>query len=252
MRFHLPIRSYGILGVAYAVALAIAGPAAWQSVQRRAAENAPYPPPPPGMALVPAGYATVGSNDPSAPHDEHPARRVWLPAFYIDIHEVTNRDYAAYNPEHTYRKGHGDYPVVKITRAQAEAYARARGKRLPTAVEWEKAARGADGRVYPWGNEWLAGHANLATGEGLQPVGSYLAGASPYGALDMAGNAWEWVSDTYIDGNTLGHGLETERGIIKGGAYAYSAFQGRAAYNGFEHEITTCGDLSFRCVKDVE
>ncbi len=233
-----------------AALLATALPAGARAWQRHHLEQAAYAAPPPGMVLVPAGWAVVGTDDPDAPHDERPARRVWLPAFYMDTHEVTNADYAAFDPTHTYPPERADWPVVKVTRAQAEAYAAAQGKRLPTRAEWEKAARGPEGRSFPWGDLFEAGRANLGGGDGLQPVGSHPEGVSVYGVHDLAGNAWEWVADTYDDARELGWGQPSmNRGIIKGGAYAYSPHQGRATFNGFEHPVTTCSDLGFRCVQ---
>ncbi|MGV3721664.1 MAG: SUMF1/EgtB/PvdO family nonheme iron enzyme, partial [Actinomycetota bacterium] len=168
------------------------------------------------MVLVPAGAFTMGAD--GAFEDERPAHRVELPAFYIDRHEVTVAEYARF----VAAAGHPappdwpggkpdpkrmSHPVVNVSWRDANAYARWAQKRLPTEAEWEKAARGEDGRTLPWGSAWDAARANVEGPKGnqpLKPVGSYPGGASPYGALDMTGNAWEWTADWYAPypGNT--------------------------------------------------
>ncbi|MBT9582802.1 SUMF1/EgtB/PvdO family nonheme iron enzyme [bacterium] len=178
---------------------------------------APAGPPPLGMVLVPAGPCLLGADDGQAflvPRAER-----YVAAFYIDKAEVTNADYARFKPDHRFGKGQQDCPVTHLTKAEVEAYLATLGKRLPTAAEWEKAARGSDGRTYPWGSEWDFRKGNLtekgrdhtfcSTGR-MKPVGSFPQGISPYGCLDMCGNAWEWVADER-DG----------RPVIRGGAYGY-------------------------------
>ena len=213
--------------------------------------RAEYADPPTGMVFVPAGSFLIGSDDPGADHDEGPLREAFVEAFYIDRHEVTNAEFKAYDPDHAYAEGRDDYPVTGITLARAKAYAAWAGKRLPSVEEWEKAARGTDGRSYPWGREFEAGRANIVDGTGLEPVGQYPAGASPYGAEDMTGNAWEWVETIHRDSWLAGN-QRLKREVIKGGAFSYGAYQGRASYNGFEPPGGTCNDVGFRCVKDAK
>lgn len=140
------------------------------------------------MVVVPAGEFRFGENKQVAS----------LPAFYIDKTEVSNAAYARFcqatkrpYPE-SFPSNQPNYPVVNVTIGDAREFARWAGKRLPTALEWEKAARGSDGRAFPWGNEMENSRANTNTRE-LQPVDSFPSGASPYGALQMVGNAWELV-----------------------------------------------------------
>lgn len=209
-----------------------------------------YAPAPDGMVLVPAGEFWMGTNDEDADTDERPLRRVFLRSFYIDAHEVTNREYKQVVPTHTYASGHDDYPATHILKHEAEAYARAVGKRLPTNAEWEKAARGTDARRYPWGDDFVPGKSNIGLNEKLKPIGSFPEGTSPYGCADMAGNAWEWVSDTYRD-FALSIGAGAGRGIIRGGAHGYGPYQARTSYLGFESLDTTCNDVGLRCVSDA-
>ena len=238
---------------------------------RRQAERSVYAPPPAGMVFVPAGWFWMGSDAPEAEPDERPRRRVFLPAYYIDVHEVSNRDFQRFQPAHTYPAGEDDLPATKIYKPEAIAYAQWAGKRLPTNAEWEKAARGTDGRRYPWGDEFETDRANLdpdkvfqATGklclspitaEGRRKIrpGSFPLGASPYGAHDMAGNVWEWVSDNHRDSPWLYlFGERTERGIIRGGAYAYSPKQARTTHQAFEALNSTCNDVGFRCAQPAQ
>ena len=183
------------------------------------------------MVYIPAGTFLMGSSsdDPDTYPDEFPQHEVYLDAFWIDRTEVTNAMYAAFlnaegnrseggatwldaddygvwieesSGEWSPMSGYEDHPVVEVTWYGAKAYCEWAGRRLPTEAEWEKAARGEDGRLYPWGDD--SPNCNLANynlcGEGTDEVGMKPDGARPYGALDMAGNVWEWVADWYDDG----------------------------------------------------
>jgi formylglycine-generating enzyme required for sulfatase activity len=230
--------------------------------------------PPTDMVLVPAGPFTMGSDDEDADPDERPRREVYVPAFYIDRYEVTNGAYHAVYPEHMYPPGTDRVPITGVTREQAMMYCRAVGKRLPTGAEWEKAARGTDGRRYPWGDAWDPARANVEprisvpsardTGTpdpapacaglpaGKMPVGSFPEGVSPYGLHDMAGNVWEWVADSYQPKTSPGDTKEVPaRGVLRGGAYGYGALQARTSYQGFEDPDTACHDSGFRCAMDA-
>ncbi|MBN1428989.1 MAG: SUMF1/EgtB/PvdO family nonheme iron enzyme [Anaerolineae bacterium] len=182
------------------------------------------------MLLVPAGEFIMGSEQ-GFP-DEVPVHNVYVDAFYIDINEVTNKQYQecveagvcqpprrvdccsekgiGVWPSYYGNRKFDDYPVIFINWHDALDYCDWRGSRLLTEAEWEKASRGPDGRTYPWGNEeptpqhlnftWLAEEFDKFGGRPLyttSPVGSYPMGASPYGVLDLAGNVYEWVYDVY-------------------------------------------------------
>lgn len=176
------------------------------------------------MVEIPAGTFTMGSD--TGPADERPAHRVTLPAYRIDRFPVTNSDFAEFlnavgafnargerlfdvdDPDaRVHRVGsrwtadpsYERHPVVEVTWTGARDYCAWRGKRLPTEAQWEKAARGADARRFPWGNsppDRSRAQFSARFNE-TAPVDGFTAGASPYGALGMAGNAWEWVSSTY-------------------------------------------------------
>ena len=178
------------------------------------------------MVLIPAGEFLMGSSEedvewflqeftyrrPSRFADEQPQHTVYLDAFYIDKYEITNAQYGRfiddtgrmpppYWSNELYNQP--EQAVMAVTWDDAAAYAAWAGKRLPTEAEWEKAARGTDGRIWPWGNEWdeTALNANdVGAVDGYvytAPVGSYPQSVSPYGVHDMAGNLFEWVADWY-------------------------------------------------------
>jgi len=161
-----------------------------------------------GMVLVPAGTFLMGSTqaDVSAESDEMPQRVVDLPDFYIDQFEVSNIEYkrfidaTGYRPpphwqDGNYEEGADFYPVMEVSYWDATAYARWVKKRLPTEAEWEKAARGTDGRRYPWGDDFHEDLGNVT--RAYVPINAHLEGASPYGAVNMAGNVAEWTSSVY-------------------------------------------------------
>jgi len=189
-----------------------------------------------GMPLVyvPAGKFTMGSETYA---DEKPQRTLSLEAYWIDQTEVTNAMYARCvaagsckaTENDPAKKNKSDMVPVEIDGwEQAQAYCSWAGRRLPTESEWEKAARGTDGRIYPWGEEIDCSKANYAKCKNeVQPVGSYPKGASPYGALDMAGNRWEWVSDFYPS---------SKLHILKGGDWQTEAWGVRSAVRGGDWE----------------
>jgi len=165
------------------------------------------------MVYVPAGEFLYGED-----LETHS-----LPGFYIDKHEVTNAQFAKFVAATghearywKYRPEHANHPAVMISLDNANAYAAWLGKAVPTEEQWEKAARGTDGRLYPWGNEWV--DANAVTPEDGHdrdmPVGSAPGGASPYGALDMVGNVWEWTTTWYDSGSR-----SDRRVALRGGAW---------------------------------
>ncbi len=163
------------------------------------------------MVLVPAGEFTMGSNDGS--DDEKPVHQVYLDAYYLDKYEVTVKQYAKFLEATGFngppmwptmdQPSHQKRPIVNVDWSDASNYCEWAGKRLPTEAEWEKAARGTDGRIYPWGNEppntlrANYGQEKWNNHDALVPVGQLKDGKSPYGIYDLAGNVWEWVSDWY-------------------------------------------------------
>ena len=159
------------------------------------------------MVYIPAGNFLMGSD--ISDRNQRPPHKVFLDAFWIDQTEVTNVQYQACVSEGACGSPHeldyfkdtkyNNHPVIYISWDEAKTFCAWAGKRLPTEAEWEKAARGDDGRTYPWGNQKpnpsLTNY--FDNRKGSSEVGSYPAGASPYGAMDMAGNVWEWTADWY-------------------------------------------------------
>jgi len=217
-----------------------------------------------GLAVwIPAGPFTMGAA--AGNRDERPARLVELDGFYLDLCPITNAQYAAfaaatgYQPRHWKpAPGSQDLAAVNISWEDARLYAEWAGKRLPTEAEWEKAARGPDGRLYPWGNTFDARRASVLGNDynRVSPVGSFAAGASPYGVLDLAGNVWEWVADWYAP-DYYGRGpARNPRGpeqgqqrVLRGGAWICHPRYLRAT----QREHQTPGHFSrfagFRCAQ---
>jgi serine/threonine-protein kinase len=222
------------------------------------------------LLLVPAGPFKMGPK----------RREVRLDAFHIDRRPVTNRqfkrfvDVTGYFPEDEgarrflqhFRRGEipaglEDHPVVNVSWTDAAAYAAWAGKRLPTEAEWEKAARGSDGRKYPWGpDEPTPAHANFGSRtRGTTPVGAHPAGASPYGLDDMAGNVWEWCEDVddatfYTEGpadNPRLTGPPSAPRVLRGGAWMYAARSLRTTTRTAFEPTARFASGGFRCARNV-
>jgi iron(II)-dependent oxidoreductase len=208
---------------------------------------------PPGMVLVPEGEYVRGVDGGSP--DEAPQSSVFVAGFYIDKYEVSNAEYQKTFPAHQYPDGKAKHPVLGVTFSQARAYAQRVGKRLPTEAEWEKAARGTEGLEFPWGEDYDEEKCNVKR-EGKpdsKPVGTYPLGASVYGCLDMAGNAYEWTSSWYTayPGNEV---IEKEYGqvfrVLRGGSYLSDPFDARCARRVYDQEERKRPDYGFRCALD--
>ncbi|MBI4630649.1 MAG: SUMF1/EgtB/PvdO family nonheme iron enzyme [Chloroflexi bacterium] len=220
------------------------------------------------QVYVPAGVFTMGSD--SGDSDEKPVHTVMLDAFWIDKSEVTNAMYALcvkagkcplpQYPKSSTRTAYfsnpqyDNYPVIYVTWENANTYCSWTGRRLPSETEWEKAARGVDGRTYPWGNLALDKdklNYNSNVGDTTE-VGKYPSGASPYGTLDMAGNVWERVQSKYKaypynanDGREKLDGSDPR--VVRGGAWINNGFNVRAS-NRDRLELTITHDtVGFRC-----
>lgn len=207
---------------------------------------------------VPAGPFVRGSN--RGDDDERPSHTQTLPAFSIDRTEVTRRAYAACvaarrckpvpPPLAAPAGGDGDVPVTGVSWFDARDFCAFVGGRLPSEAEWEKAARGSDGREFPWGAEATCEQANWGNFDGEGPcagknpgfpvaVGRYPTGASPFGALDMAGNVWEWVADKYDE--------DPKRRVVRGGSCCSYFVPPRAPNRNAWTPEYRDGDLGFRC-----
>jgi formylglycine-generating enzyme required for sulfatase activity len=228
-------------------------------------ENKPTPPR--GMVYAPGGTFIMG-RDKGTDVAERPAHQVKVEPFFIDIYEVTNEDYKKFveatghhapatwsgkaYPSHAARK-----PVTGVTWDDANAYAEWAKKRLPTEVEWEFAARGTNGRLYPWGDAWKQGSANAnGASQGLAEVGMSLGGASPVGAFDMIGNAWEWTASdlrAYPGGHLPANLPSGELKVIRGGSYESTKDYATTTYRtGWPARgASTYAQTGFRCVRDI-
>lgn len=224
------------------------------------------------MFFVPEGEFTMGSN---VKTDEQPIHTVYLDSFWIYQTEVTNAMYGKCVTEGACSEPHdsssstqndyygnftfNNYPVIYVDWSQAMTYCEWSGGSLPTEAQWEKVARGTGERIYPWGNDSPScGLANIPGCKGdTTAVGSYPAGKSPYGALDMAGNVWEWVSDWYSTSypagtvsNPQGPSFGDARGL-RGGSWIDDTYDFRSAGRAGVSTMYGTYDIGFRCVMPV-
>jgi len=245
---------------------------------------------PSGMVLIPAGNFNMGST--SGQPSEQPVHAVYLDAYYIDKYEVTNGVYKVFMDSGGYNNsaywttdgwtwktnnsitqpyywndstfGYNatngpSLPVVGVSWYEVYAYANWAGKRLPTEAEWEKAARGTDGRTYPWGEGIDSSKLNYNYSIGLTTVvGSYETGKSPYGCYDMAGNVWEWCADWY-DGsyysssptnNPQGPASGANR-VLRGGSWSGNVSFCRSAFRFWYSPVGWSLSYGFRCASGV-
>ena len=241
--------------------------------------------------LVPAGEFIMGSKEEDFIPEEMPQHAVILDAFYIDRYEVTNAQYweflfyimktgdhskcsasepinKSHLPGNSYRGyeykyyNYPDYPVTRVDWYDAYAYAAWAGKRLPTEAEWEKAARGTDGRRFPWGNVWEIKFCNVGTDGNLPvTVGSFAEGNSVYGCYDMTGGVSEWCEDWYHPEYYLSTPKKNPKGpikgtgkrIIRGGSmFAQNVYKLRCAVRMFGEPGDRNKSVGFRCAKDAD
>ena len=233
------------------------------------------------MVFVPAGEFSMGSEVGDA--DERPIHTVYLDAYYIDMYEVTNARYRlcvdagtclppTNNASFTRASYYGnldfdDFPVMYVNWEMAQTYCAWRGAELPTEAQWEKAARGADGRTYPWGEGIDCQRANYYHQQGTEfvncvgdttRVNTYINGLSPYGNYDMTGNVSEWVADWYRDSyyrssplnNPTGPESGRER-VVRGGSWSFSDYSLRAANRYWYNPSNALDGVGFRCARSA-
>lgn len=220
------------------------------------------------MMLIPAAQAIIGSDQKELDRllrhehvpqdmvlDEKPRQTVALSAFYLDRHEVTNADYKKFVDATRYHAplnwqngmyppGATRHPVTFVSWNDAQAYAKWAGKRLPTAEEWEFAARGAQGLVYPWGNTFDTQRVNInQINKGVAPVGSFQDDVSPFQIYDMGGNVMEWTQSHYQG--------DPEFYVLKGGAWSSKRFEARGVNKTPGEASYQLSHIGFRCAKDA-
>jgi formylglycine-generating enzyme required for sulfatase activity len=238
------------------VALTPAGPG---HIERRGNDDAE-------MVFIPAGRFTMGDTHGNGDRGEQPVHQVGVEAFWLDRTEVTNAQFTRFVQagariqgfwRSEYTTGKEQHPVFNVTWYDAAAYCAWAGKRLPTEAEWEYAARGTDGRRYPWGDTWDTSKANGNFQiPASTPVGSYAGGASPFGVHDLAGNVWEWTSTLYKPypySATDGREDATASGarVFRGGAWDNAPFYLRSASRLRVVPSDQFNYLGFRCAQDA-
>lgn len=224
-----------------------------------------------GMVLIPAGEAVLGGE--KFAQMPGPARR-YLPDYWIDRYEVTNADYHEFTTATAHQAplfaddpafNQSDQPVTGVTRFDAEAFCLWAGKRLPTEREWEKAARGVDGRLYPWGNEEDPSRAHLDAAAPIA-VSDQVRDVSPYGVIGMAGNVSEWVEEMFVGGPscqnpdaaikinarpiTAGGETLKFKAYIRGNNIQGLPHMTRLAHHLWDYPDTMAEFVGFRCARD--
>ena len=220
------------------------------------------------MVYVPAGQFTMGDNDMNKSLHDCPQHKVYLDAFWIYKNLASVAQYRKFckatgrkMPDPPDWGWKDDHPIVNVTKDDAKAYCDWAGASLPIEAQWEKAARGTDGRKYPWGNQWDPGKLqcskkDLGDAGSTAPVGSYPGGASPYGCLDMAGNVWQWCADWYDESyyaksparNPTGPATGADR-VMRGGSWIIDFVRNfRCADRVRNLPDVRIGLIGFRCV----
>ncbi len=210
--------------------------------------------PPADMVLIPAGEFIMGSDE--GEEDYAPAHRVYVDSFYIDKYEVTNAQYEKFDPAHVrYRLSECDEcPVTNVSKRDAAAYARWAERRLPTEAEWEKAARGPEGYLYGYGDEYDKRLVNAQATRAVR-VGSYP--GNGYGVYDMLGNVWEWCADYYSeayysqspDRNPLGPS-QGPGSVVRGGSFR-TGQEVHLVVRTWKNSSYRYRSMGFRCARDV-
>jgi serine/threonine protein kinase/formylglycine-generating enzyme required for sulfatase activity len=228
--------------------------------------GAAEPAPPEGMVYIPGGTFQMGYDVTSRDFQSGPPHEVTVNPFFIDKYEVTVEAYQKnQNPtgqtEQTEQTGDPKLPMTGVTWSEADSYCRSMGKRLPTEEEWEFAARGTDGRLFPWGNSFEPGRANIANVAGaFTGVGSFPRGDSPFGVSDMSGNAMEWTDSDFrvYEGSIYRpSGCSGPCKVIRGGAYfdqpqdATAVFRREYEPSVLSRRINAYAVLGFRCAKEI-
>ena len=216
------------------------------------------------VVQVPAGEFLMGSTEGEAEPDERPQRRVFVSEFLMDKTEVTWRQFRQFAeatgaslPPASLWGTPGDYAVSNVLFNEAQAYCEWVGGRLPTEAEWEKAARGTEGRTHPWGNDWDPDMCNSLDGgpHRPEPVGSFPNCLSPYGLVDMAGSVWQWCADWYADSYSAGPARDPQGPqtgnlrVLRGGCWLSMATWLRAAYRYKNAPDWRNVHNGFRCVQ---
>ena len=211
------------------------------------------------MILIPEGYFLMGTGGAASAGDadEMPQTQVYLPDYYIDKYPVTNRQFhnfvisAGYKPEgkwmNYYDTGMADMPVRGVTWNDATAFAKWAGKRLPTEAEWEKAARGEDGRTYPWGEDWSA---EILPRDSLGAIMRAEATASPYGVMGMVGLVWQWTASPHHE-YPFNPDARGDEYVLRGGCINNGRNIVRCANRYSEPPKLALNSFGFRCAKDA-